>query len=449
MNDTVRITTLTALITLGASLIPAQNTWELVWSDEFDAPAIDTGKWSWEVNATGGGNNELQFYTSRTENSYIQDGRLVIKAIKENYTAVDPTDGETKTRDYTSARLRTLNKGDWKYGRFEIRAKTPSGQGLWPAIWMLPTDWVYGGWAASGEIDIMEFRGDMPTTLFSTIHYGGEWPNNSHSGAETTVPDLSQDFHTYAIEWSEGLIRWYFDGQQVHQTSDWNSEGEPYPAPFDQRFHLLLNVAVGGNFLPNPPPNPDYFPQIFEIEYVRVYQLNQDAQTPWNGAAPTLPARIEAEHYDLGGDQVAYSDTTTDNIGEAFRNDESVDIEDSNDTDGIYSVGWFTSGEWIEYTVEVPAPGTASFDMRYASNNDGLSAEITLRKPGEVTAAQLAESMPGTDDWYNWENADFGTAELDAGTYILRVTNRGNDFNFNYLDISFQSEAASTIWILH
>ena len=120
--------------------------WNLVWSDEFDSPNIDLTKWEHEVNGEGGGNNELQYYTDRVLNSFIDDGKLVIRALKESYTGPDGT------REYTSARLRTKYKGDWKYGRFEISAKLPIGQGLWPAIWMLPTDWVYGGWAASGDL---------------------------------------------------------------------------------------------------------------------------------------------------------------------------------------------------------------------------------------------------------------------------------------------------------
>ena len=114
--------------------------WKLVWSDEFAGPEIDLSKWEFEVNANGGGNNELQYYTDRRENARIEDGRLVIEARKESFT------GPAGTREYTSARLRTQNKGDWKFGRFEIRAKLPRTQGLWPAIWMLPTDWKYGGW---------------------------------------------------------------------------------------------------------------------------------------------------------------------------------------------------------------------------------------------------------------------------------------------------------------
>jgi len=155
-----------------ANKIPTPEGWELVWHDEFSGTTIDASKWSHEVNAQGGGNNELQYYTNRSKNSYVENDCLVMQALKEHYT------GTEGTREYTSARLRTLRKGDWKYGRFDIKAKLPSGKGLWPAIWMLPSENKYGGWAASGEIDIMELVGHEPNKVYGTLHYGGEWPNN-------------------------------------------------------------------------------------------------------------------------------------------------------------------------------------------------------------------------------------------------------------------------------
>lgn len=241
--------------------------WTLVWHDEFDGNAIDSQKWSHEVNAWGGGNNELQYYTARRENSFIADGMLVIEARRENYT------GPEGTREYTSARLRTLNKGDWKYGRIDVRAKLPQGQGIWPAIWMLPSENVYGGWAASGEIDIMELLGHEPQKVYGTLHYGGAWPKNVHTGTSFTLPGgtFAQDFHTFTLEWEANEFRWYVDGTRYQQQTQWHTEGHPYPAPFDQKFHLLLNVAVGGNW----PGNPDAsttFPQRMEVDYVRVYR---------------------------------------------------------------------------------------------------------------------------------------------------------------------------------
>ena len=241
--------------------------WELVWQDEFNDDIIDPFKWEHEVNADGGGNNELQYYTARTENSYIADSVLVIKAIKETYSS----NGET--REYTSARMRTKNKGDWLYGRFDIRAKLPQGQGIWPAIWMLPTDWEYGGWAASGEIDIMELVGHQPHIVYGTIHYGGTYPDNLQTGTAYTLPSgiFADDFHLFTLIWKEGEMQWYVDGNHFLTITEWTSINGEFPAPFNKRFHLLLNVAVGGNW-PGDPDVTTLFPQTMEINYVRVYK---------------------------------------------------------------------------------------------------------------------------------------------------------------------------------
>jgi len=247
--------------------IPTPEGWELVWYDEFVGDAIDMSKWEHEVNAQGGGNNELQYYTDRLQNSWVNDSVLVIQALKETFT------GPEGTREYTSARLRTKNKGDWKYGRYDIRAKLPYGQGIWPAIWMLPTDWVYGGWAASGEIDIMELIGNQPEKVYGTLHYGGAYPNNAHSGDsyKLATGNFAMNFHTFTLEWDTTQFRWYVDDILFSTQTSWYSEANVYPAPFDQRFHLLLNVAVGGNW-PGNPDNTTSFPQKMEIDYVRVYQ---------------------------------------------------------------------------------------------------------------------------------------------------------------------------------
>lgn len=277
--------------------------WQLIWQDEFSKKHIDTDKWSWETNCWGGGNNEQQCYTDRPENSFIRDGKLVIKAFPETFTGpAEPLpldrNGEgiaQATLPYTSARLRTITKGDFTYGRIEVRAKIPGGQGIWPAIWMLPTDWVYGGWAASGEIDIMEavnLSNDAPKEVHGTLHYGREWPGNAYSGTSYifTGSDPTQNFHTYAIEWAEGEIRWYVD--DVHyatqRQSGWYSQakdenGKYYnvegAAPFNQAFHLLLNVAVGGNW-PGNPNETTQFPVEMEVDYVRVFEC------------PTAPASL-------------------------------------------------------------------------------------------------------------------------------------------------------------
>jgi beta-glucanase (GH16 family) len=257
-----------ALSFLWANDLHAQD-WELVWSDDFEGDSLDMSKWSYQYGTgtseglVGWGNNELQYYTDRPENIFVKDGKLHIVARQEQFS----------NRNYTSARIRSIHKGDWKYGRFEIRATLPEGRGLWPAIWMMPTDNVYGGWAASGEIDIMELVGHEPDVVHGTLHYGGRWPNNVHRGAAYRLPSgkFSDDFHTFALEWREGQMRWFVDGVYYQNQNSWYTEGHPFPAPFDQEFHMILNVAVGGNW-PGSPDNTTEFPQSMIIDYVRVYQ---------------------------------------------------------------------------------------------------------------------------------------------------------------------------------
>jgi beta-glucanase (GH16 family) len=243
--------------------------WRLVWNDEFDGSAIDGSKWSFEVNGNGGGNNELQYYTARSKNARVENGHLVIEAHKEAYSGPDGT------RQYTSARLRSLGKGDWLYGRIEARMKLPQGQGMWPAFWMLPTDNKYGNWAASGEIDILEAINTNAAggnTIYGSIHFGNTWPNNMHTTVATTpAGNIAANYHTYAVEWEPRQIRWYVDNVLYSTQSQWQSGGGAYPAPFDQRFHALLNLAVGGNW-PGSPNNATVFPQRMEVDYVRVYQ---------------------------------------------------------------------------------------------------------------------------------------------------------------------------------
>lgn len=243
------------------------NPTKLVWSDEFEGDQLDHSKWGIEVNAFGGGNAEMQIYTDQQKNIRVEEGCLVIEAHKGK-TSVAGTE-----RDYSSGRVRTKNRGDWKYGRIDVRAKLPEGQGIWSAIWMLPTDDVYGGWAASGEIDIMEMRGQEPDTVLGTLHYGAAWPANVHTGGEFKLAEdsFADDFHVFSVVWSPGRIDWLIDGKRYQTQTKWGTTGGDFPAPFDQDFHLLLNLAVGGNFL-GQPDETTKFPCRMLVDYVRVYQ---------------------------------------------------------------------------------------------------------------------------------------------------------------------------------
>jgi len=245
------------------SNIPEIPGYTLVWNDEFDKTNIDLTKWEHEVNGDGGGNNELQFYTASSKNSYIENNHLVIKAINEIY----------QDRYFTSARIRSKYKGDWLYGRIEVSAKVPTGKGTWPAIWMLSTDWEYGGWPESGEIDIMEHVGYDPNVIHGSIHTKAY---NHVLGTQKTatlpVSTATTEFHKYAIEWFEDHIDFYIDSIKY---LSFNNENKGWAYwPFDKRFHIILNLAVGGNWGGAQGIDPGAFPAQMEVDYVRVYKKN-------------------------------------------------------------------------------------------------------------------------------------------------------------------------------
>ncbi len=236
----------------------------LVWADEFSGTSLDDSKWNiqlgdgCDIGNCGWGNNELQLYAA--ENISVEDGFLTIIAEKSIENGIS----------YSSARINTRYKGDWTYGRFEARLKLPKGQGIWPAFWMLSTNEPYGGWPRSGEIDIMELVGHEPNVVHGTLHYGEPWPNNGMTTASYTLPnsDFSADFHVFAVEWEEAEIRWFIDGQMYSRKTKSDLQGKPWP--FDHNMHLLLNLAVGGNW-PGQPSGSTVFPQPYIIDYVRVY----------------------------------------------------------------------------------------------------------------------------------------------------------------------------------
>lgn len=406
----------------------AQPDWEIVWQDEFDGPDINFDHWEHMVGdgtayglPSGWGNNELQYYTSRIRNSYIWDGVLHIVAREESQNGFD----------YTSARLRTKGLRDFQYGRIEARMRVPTGQGMWPAFWMLPTDSPYGGWAASGEIDVMETI-NVPAQVHGTVHFGGAWPNNTSNGRSFAPGvDLSDGFHLYAIEWEPDRITWYLDGAPYHAvTSDqwWSENGAGNRrAPFDHPFHLLLNVAVGGNW-PGPPDATTDFPQTLQVDWVRV---SQPVQTPFGGDAHVVPGRIEAEAFDQGWPEHAYADSDLGNNGGAFRPDSDVDIERC--SEGGYNVGWIREGEWIEYTVHVPHSGTYLPLARVASPGGG---RFSLGIDGQDRTGQL--NVPATGSWQTWTTVVGRTIWIAGGKHVLRFTNLGDDgeqFNLNWIEL--------------
>ncbi|WP_051411537.1 glycoside hydrolase family 16 protein [Ruminococcus flavefaciens] len=287
----------------GAEAAPEEG-YKLIWSDEFSGDSLDMDKWSYELGnwklddngnyvTNGWGNNEQEFYTDK--NATVKDGILTIAAKKERLA--DEVQG---AYDYTSSRINTAHKFSACGGKIEVRARCDSGKSLWPAIWMLPEDSAYGGWAASGEIDIMEGWGSTPEKICGTIHFGGAWPNNTYLTNNYNFPegDGTQNWHTYSIEWERGEIRWYVDDNLYSTQNDWYSEGFSYPAPFDQNFYIILNFAVGGHFdgIDGIYAEPNTFAdgeKHFDIDYVRVYEKTGSDFTPSEMSSVPLDNYIE------------------------------------------------------------------------------------------------------------------------------------------------------------
>ena len=497
--------------------------WQLVWSDEFDGTAVDTTKWSFQIGdgcpeLCGWGNNELQYY--RAENATVADGILTITAQEESFMGAS----------YTSARLRTMGKGDFTYGRIEARARMPQGQGMWPAFWLLPTEQVYGGWAASGEIDVVEVLGHEPEKAIGTIHYGGPSPANVSSGNDYILEGttFADDFHVFAVEWHPGIMRWYVDDTLYGTLTDWYSTEGEFPAPFDQDFHLLLNLAVGGNF-PGNPDSTTVFPQTYDIDYVRVYEtdntpptisisspndgavflpggtvristassdsdgtvfrtrffqgdalIGEDESAPFElslpgvaagcytltaeamdnlgglatsepvsirlgsscGQAPYLmqpapiPGVIEAENYDIGGQDVAYndSDAETNNgndvgndVGNVYRQSEGVDIAPTNDAGLGHHVSWLEAGEWLEYLVDVEQGGEYNIDFRVAAEAAGGLVHLEINDQ-DISGPIAIDATGGADVWATVRTSG---VVLSPGERTIRVVIDAGGFSLN------------------
>lgn len=243
--------------------LASANNWQLAWSDEFNGTGLpDSTKWNYDAGGDGWGNNELQYYTlADTNNALVNNGKLYLTAIKQ----------QRGKNTWTSARLVSKHKGDWLYGRVEVSAKLPSGRGMWPAIWMLPTDWQYGGWPESGEIDIMEHVGFNPDTVFSSVHTKSF---NHMIGTQKTkgikVGNPYTGFHVYAAEWYKDRVDFYMDDTFILSFKNSGKGWEEWP--FDKRFHIILNIAVGGNWGGMKGIDEQLNKGVMEVDYVRVYQ---------------------------------------------------------------------------------------------------------------------------------------------------------------------------------
>ena len=387
----------------GAPDAGTPGVWRRVWSDEFDGDEIDLSKWTHEVNCWGGGNNEDQCYVDDAKNSFVRDGSLHLVALADRPSGPVGGPGDDQnvvTKGHSSARLVTQGNAQWTYGRMEARIKLPCGQGLWPAFWMMPASNEYGGWAASGEIDIMEAVnldcGASAHEVHGTLHYGGSWPNNVNTGAHVmTQTSAVTAFHEYAVEWEPGVIRWFVDGVHFATQSKWCSEAAPYPAPFDAPFFFIFNVAVGGAW-PGPPNASTSFPQTMEIDYVRVYQCDGDmgCGTTSPDVTPVAPLPLCNTERVTTDDRMLW--LYEDGVNRAdwpgqnswSQNPGKVIFEDvEEDGDVVWSVRWTDVGGGGNLYIQ--STDGQKWDLRNFAETGRLELEIKVISLGDANALFL------------------------------------------------------------
>lgn len=457
-----------------------------VWCEEFDYEGLpNSEKWYYDVGGSGFGNNERQYYTFQDlDNASVSDGTLKITAIEESMGG----------QDFTSARLITKYRGDWLYGKFEVRAKVPTGKGTWSAVWMLPTQYEYGAWPHSGEIDIMEHVGYDDDQIYGTIHTGEyNHKNNNQIGFPKTVNTATTEFHTYTLEWEPGSMEVFVDGDSygrfgfnpLFNVGIENSEAWP----FDQEFHMLLNLAIGGDWGGLQGVDESIFPATMEVDYVRVYQkdyagldneapssisdltvLNttpQSLQFMWDKATDDVMVEeyevyIDGElhgtttvnsytAHDLDPDTFydidvyakdfadnlsektslalktdALKDITTRIEAEDYSNSEGVFREDTLDTEGDKDVTYLSVNDYMEYELYVPEDGTYKIVYRYQGDNDG---EVKLY--GKTVLPIATTVLPSTVTYADQESTTFS---LQEGIYTFKIKVTDDGFVLNYFE---------------
>jgi beta-glucanase (GH16 family) len=465
--------------------------WQPVWCDEFDVDGLPSSDhWAYDVGGDGWGNGELQYYTdSDLDNAFVQDGILNIQAIKEQYD----------DNSYTSARLVTKYRGDWEYGRIQVRAKLPEGRGLWPAVWMLPTNWSYGGWPYSGEIDIMEYVGYDPDVIHGTIHTGAyNHGLGTQIGYSKTIPTAEEEFHVYEMIWEPASIKLYIDGIQFAvfgYNPDINIDIKNSDAwPFDDPFHLILNLAVGGDWGGAQGIDTSIFPQTFQVDYVRVFQkdyagMDQEAPTEptrlvlqdrshdslrikWDHSEDdilvshynifvnnqladtttlnairlydlepntTYEVNIQAEDFDGNRSDFAQMTVTTEDVplalgiiqAEDYDEASGINTEQSEDTDGTLNVGWIDDGDYMVYLLKVEEAGNYRINFRVASETEGGTIKLfTLNRFAKFTL-----TFDATGGWQDWTTVTSDVFALQEGVLTFKISIESGGFNLNYFEI--------------
>lgn len=412
---------------------PELDGYNLLWADEFNGDSLDENIWTRELRNPGWTNNELQEYTSSDDNIFVKDGVLILKALK--------TQTDNGKDYYTSGKVNSQNKADFTYGKVVVSAKVPEGQGLWPAIWMMPQDEsFYGQWPKCGEIDIMEVLGSDTSISYSTIHYG-----EPHAEQQGTIVNeankYSDSFHEYSVEWEPGEMRFYTDNELVLTVNDWFSavDGEddkPYPAPFNQPFFVQMNLAVGGNWPGDPDETTDFDNAEFQIDYVRVYQKDE---YDTNVTKPIADFRepLEDGNYIYNGDFSVAEDLSdgedwtfllfNGGAGEASIKDNSIVIESTKDGTEEYSV------QLVQPSLPVIKGHTyrVTFDIKSDEERDAVVC-VSAPTAGWIRYLQDTKIGVGTD----WQ------------TYTFEFTSTAKNDNNGRLEFNMGSHGfTSTIYI--
>lgn len=413
--------------TEAAEEVAEGDEYALLWSDEFDGTELDMTTWNYEPHEPGWTNEELQEYTTSTDNVYIEDGCLVIQALETVDASGEPY--------YTSGKVTTQNKQDFLYGKVVVSAKVPEGQGLWPAIWMMPTDEsYYGQWPKCGEIDIMEVLGDQTNTAYGTIHYGE--PHAEQQGIYVLENGtFADDFHEYSVEWEPGEMRFYIDGNLYHTVNDWftcvqGEEDKPYPAPFDQTFFVQMNLAVGGVWPGNPDETTDFDNAKFYIDYVRVYQK---PEYDTNVTKPESVFREPTEDGNLiyNGD-FAEEEDLTDEINWNFLEFEGG-VGSAEIADGMLIVSTEEEGT-EDYSIqivqrEIPIYNGSSYRVTFeASSEEDRDVVVCVSAPNAGWIRYLQDTtFQTTTDWQTYEY-EFTVTDKDdpLGRLEFNMGNKGS-----------------------
>lgn len=401
----------------------------LVWEDNFDGTELNPEDWNYEEHEVGWVNHELQEYIPSSDYAYVADGNLVIKPVKEV-----AADGSVH---YISGRVNTQNKHDIKYGWIEARLKVPAGKGFLPAFWMMPKDEeYYGQWPKCGEIDIMEVLGNSTTMNYGTLHFGE--PHKQQQGSITlSEGDFASEYHTFAIEWNPGVIRWYMDGIQYYETSDWFSaldgEERAYPAPFNQPFHVILNVAVGGDWPGDPDPDLVFDEKTcMYVDYVRMYRrknYNENVTKPiremvWKEADST-------GNFVTNGDFAEAEDLTDDTNWKFLQLNDGVGSAEIKDGEIIIKTDNFGTEE---YSIQLVQPGMPMMQgKKYKFSFEAYADEDRQMKPA-VTAplADWIRYFPDTPvkltkDWQTFEfEFEMKDKDDDSGRVEFNMGNQGS-----------------------